>query len=868
MPDSKTPASTPEGSFDADFRGVHYDFLKDRIPDWFTQASTWRQTVMSAHDLQLPAWYLKATAGQKKTLADTHKRYRGTLNEVDTRLGGIKGIFEFAEQPLKEAIKAKFKLDLDVRNTYFARKYGFKGRDDFFGFFVFDQEPDQSLRYEYRGTSLLEAALANFTPEEAKPQRCNNCQIITAWNSYDGDVLPTFEAINSQAIAIAPHEFAELCRTLDLGAQYQKHIKDILEPKTDSERKALEQALDEHQQQQLAVTTETAHQQSVISASAYKALQQVIGKQSRITLDGQPVVHSTLKIFGIDLVGPLLIGPDRASADQTRRMVAYLPNDPQQPLKEYASRGEFMAELRSRLHNADFRRYFSQFVPMRQQGVFVSELSKRYNTTSVDTQADYPLQADPARLPMEETLIEGDLWQQLRQDSISKTCNDARVVAVPTEDEDREARAQRLQSYLDAANSVLNLAAFVVPGLGPIMMTIGAAQMCDDVFEGIEAFEQGEIKEMWAHLASVALNIGFVGTGAAVLPKVQLSSVVDTLKPVTLANGQQKLWNPDISSYRSSATLAPESEADEWGLHTHEGQRLLRVEGDHYEVEQDPTTERFRIKHPTRPDAYSPELVHNRQGAWHHEGENPQTWDGPKLMRRLGPLAEGFSDAELEHIRQTSGIDNDVLRRMHAQGESIPAILLETLKKFRAYADAVKISQGSAKGQLSGYIAPLAVELPGWPKNKAIEVFTEDDLAGPSIRYGNQDAATKDVLKVTRQDLLEGRVPERIVAFLSEAEIKALLPNYTPRTPAERAGAVQQQLQAHAVRERLRLTQSLYAEQQKSSDPAVAVVQRDFNGLPTSMVRELLADATPAERLRLETEKRVPLRIAEGARRL
>ncbi|AWY42539.1 hypothetical protein DKY63_22555 [Pseudomonas putida] len=816
--------------------------------------------------------YRSATTAQKKILADSHTRFRESLNQIETRLGRIKDVFEFAEQPLRNAIKAQFKLDLDVRNVYFARKYGFKDRDDFYGFLVFEQQNTQSLRYEYRGISLLEAALANFEPDEEQPSRCNDCQLITGWSSYDGEVLPTFEAVNSEAKPVAPHDFAKLCRTLDLGALYQKHIKDIVEPETADERLALALQLEEHQRRRLALSTELAWLQSGISRDAYQMLKKVLTGDSGATLDGRPVTFATVQVFGIELVGPLLIGPNRRDAGRVERLTVYLPNDPQQPLKEYPSSADFMADLRTRLHSSAYRRFFSQFVPVRQQGIFFAQFNKLYNPSSLGAQADYSLQSRPVRLPLDEAYIEGELWKQLRLKAVARLYADARAIAVPTGDEDRDARTARLASYLDAVVSVFNLAAFVVPGLGPIMLTVGAAQMLDDAFEGIEAYEQGEPREMWAHFSSVALNVAFIGAGAAVLPNVHLSTSVDNLKLVTLPDGRQKLWNPDLSRYESLHNPAPETVPDGLGLYSHNGQMVLSIDGDQYQVKQDPVSEQFRIQHPTRPKAYSPELFHNGEGAWRHELERPQTWEGAKLMRRLGPLVEGFSDAELEQIRRVSGIDTDVLRRLHAESETMPAILSDTVKRFRAYGDAVRIAQGIDEGSLSAalcsYAASLAVELPGWPANKAIEAFSGAGLGGPSVKYGMPDALAQDIIKVSRVELMSGRLPARIIESFNEADVKSLLPQYTPGTPEERISTLRKQLQQQAIKDRARLMRSLYAEQQQPADAAVTVVQRDFTGVPSLMIRELLADTTPTERATLATHGRVPLRVAEGVRRL
>ncbi|MHC8364988.1 NEL-type E3 ubiquitin ligase domain-containing protein [Pseudomonas sp. ZT5P21] len=883
MTHSQTQPSTSPGTVNSDLRGVHYDFLKDRLPSWFTDSDAKRQRELAEHPLEIPAWYRKATSEQKKALAETHKRYRETLNRIDTTLGSIKDVLAFAEQPLKDAIKAKFNLELDVKNVYFARKFAPKGRDDLLGAFVFDQQKDPRLTYEYRGTSLLEAALANFEPDEEKPLACDDCHIITDWNRYDGEVIPSFETLKADARPIPTHEFARLCRTLDLGALYQKHIKEVVQPEDASEREVLEKQLEEHQRQKLAVCIELARHsfelkpgssqiKSGISADVYQMLKQVLVSDKAPKLDDKPVTFAALRVFGIELTGPLLIGPERQSSDRVERLVVYLPDDPEQPLKEYASSAEFMVELRARLHKSDYRRFFSQFVPMRQQGIFFAKLNQAYKPSDVGPQADYPLKPKPAKLPMDEAPIKGDPWQQLRQRTIYKIFNDARAVVVPTGDEDRKARVARLESYLDAVNSVFNLAAFVVPGLGWIMLAVGATQMFDEAFEGIEAAEEREWKEMWAHFSSVALNVAFLATGAKVVPRINASPTVDHLKPVTLPNGKQKLWKPDISPYKAGVTLPPEATPDALGLYAHNGQTVLPLEGDYYVVEPDVAGEQYRIQHPTRPEAYTPELVSNGEGAWHHELEHPLTWKGAKLMRRLGHLVDGLSDAELEQVWRVSGVDAGVLRRLHVEGEKVPAILLETLKKFRAYSDAKRVARGIRSGALSSalcsYAASLAVELPGWPAGRAIEAFTGDRLSGPSTKYGNANALPQDTLPITRSDLMNGRLPQQIIESSSEAEVKSLLPQYTPSTAQERIRALQKKLAEQADSARARLTRSLYAEKQPSANAAVAVVQRDFTGLSTAMVEELLADATPAELETLTTAKRVPLRLAEGARRL
>ena len=848
---------------------VHYDFLKERIPAWFTQASIQRQQELGNHSLQLPEWYAKATPAARAALAASHNQYRETLNTVETRLGAIQDITEFAEPLLKAAIKQQFKLELDVKQVYFARKFGPAGRDDFSRFVDVEHSFGAGLNQRYRGLSLLEAALANFELSEEQPLACRDCQIITAWSSYDDEVIPSFGVLAEHAVAIEAHDFARLCRQLDLGALYQAHIKDVLQPDDASQRRVLEQ----HARGQLALSVQIADLQRGISATARSMLDRLLSDPTAAILDGRPVTLAALKLFGSVLVGPLLIGPDRKSSNRTERVLVYLPDDPQQPLKEYASSGAFMADLRTRLHSASYRRFFSRFIPLREQGVFFRRFNALYQPAGRSNAAsDYPLQAGAARLPLDELSLGANPWTQLREARLRKIFDDARAVAVPTGDEDRIARLDRLLSYFDAVVGVFNLGAFVVPGLGPLMLVVGAAQLCDEAFEGIEAFEVGETREMWAHLASVGLNVAAVGAGAAILPQIHLSSVVEGLQPVTLDNGKQKLWRGDLEPYKAAITLPNDARPDALGLYTHEGQTVLALDGEHYRLRQEPGTGEYRIRHPSRAGAYEPRLVHNGAGAWWHEREQPLTWHGPRLMRRLGPVVEGFSDVELEQIRQVSGIGEDALRRVHVDGTPVPGILLDTVRQFRAYAGAVDVARGidadALPDNLCAYAATVAVELPGWPGECAIEAFAGPGLSGPSVKYGHADALPGYTLSVSRAELMMGKLPERIAGFLNEVQMDRLVGRYTARDRPARIAAVKGRLLARAEQVRARLMRSLYADQQPMTDAAEALVQRDFKHLPTLVVREMLAALPPVQRAALSRATRLPLDLAQQARRL
>lgn len=847
----------PEGTFNVDLRGVHYNFLKERVPAWFNQATAQRQQELADHELELPSWYLSATAQQKADLADSHNRYREALNQVEEHLGQIEDVLAFAEPLLKDAIKTRFKMELDVRNVYFARKYGFKSRDDLYGAFVFDQQGDPAQRYEYRGVSLLEAALANFAPDEEKANACADCQVITTWSAFDSEIIPTPSVVQAHALAIPAHEFAQLCRSLDLGKLYQQHIKDIVQPTDDNQRSALERQLEEHQRQQLALSAEVAVQTREwgISADAYRMLKQVIKDPASASLDSKPVTFAALKIFGSVLVGPLLIGPERKDSDQVERLVVFIPNDPQQPLKEYASSGDFMADLRTRLHSASYRRFFSRFVPQREQGAFFQHFNRLYKPANGNGAAgDYPLAVKPARLPLDELAIGAGLWQPLREAQVRKILADARAVAVPTGDEDRQARLDRLASYLDAVISAFNLAAFVVPGLGPIMLAVAVLQMCAEGFEGIEAYEQGDLKTMWAHFASVALNAAFLKVGAKVLPEIKLASVVDNLKPVTLPDGKQLLWNPDLTPYKVQVQLPLDAKPDALGLYPYKGQTLLPHEGDHYQVRQEPETGRYRIQHPGRPGAYEPLLEHNHAGAWSHEVEEPLTWDLPTLIRRLGLQQRGLDSDTLEQARLASGVEEDTLRQSFVEHEPVPLVLEDALQHFKAHQDLTRfVEQMRSNDPVLYAQADPALQLQIMqrggmlPVDTALRVLSD----GGRVLWTQEASATvpRRVAVVTEDQLARGELLNEVLHTLQGVDPQlAAIPGRPEESLTVRAAKVREFIATIVDTFKGSLVEERYRALNVSDDPDVGLVQGTYPRLPASMAAELLTSMTAEQR--------------------
>ena len=866
-------------------KGEHDDLLRSRISPCFMNATEQRQQALRDHDLELPEWYVKTTHQTRASLKRSHEQYCQIFNQVDYALGKVQDVRAFAEPLLSQAIQATFKRTLNVREVYFARKFAVKTRTDLGSNLLHRLTGDAYDTYQYRGGSLLDVALANFEPDEERKLDCDDCHLITTTPvSADGTLSHTLESVRAGTLPIAPEAFIKLCRQLDLGRKYREHLATVLEPNDRQARERLDEQLREHHKQLLTISTEIAQAKGDIRQDTYRMLQRVVGGQPSAELDGRPVTFATLKVLEVELVGPLLIGPDRERSSRVERVVAYIPDDPEHPVKEYASSGEFMVELRRRLHNLDYRRFFSRFVPLHEQGHFFERFNHHFQISPTDAKGDVPLKSNLPGLPMSTVDLKGYLWETLRVNQVRKIYQDARVVAVSTGDEDKKAREERLESWASTVVDVLNMAAFVVPGLGQVMMTVWALQMLYEAFEAVETFEQGETKEMWGHFSSLALNAAFMAAGAKVLPRIMPSATVDQLEPVTSPTGETRLWRPDLTPYQSDLELPANSQPDALGLHRLSGRDVLPLNDIRYEVQQDPATQRYRIRHPSRPDAYQPELTHNGSGAWNHELEQPRSWEGVTLMRRLGHRVKDFSDTELEHIRTASGTSEDALRRMHAEGEPAPVLLDDTIKRFdiARKVDAFLLHMQSEDPQVyekadSMTQLHLLTGYGPWPKNLKLKVIDRSGKTLWEYAHPSDEASTLREVVVSDTEVYSSSFPRNLIEAV-DATGNDLLAGTRPALAKTDMNARIQQFRKNllkvAVREKKQLIDDHYAKGDVSQDPRVKLIKSRFPSVPAAAIEQIMVHASPAEIRQMAgwdytdatQTKPIPLRIAEELR--
>ncbi|MCV2222483.1 dermonecrotic toxin domain-containing protein [Pseudomonas mercuritolerans] len=856
------PPATPTVANDARHPAEHYQPLKKAIPDWLGDISATRRDALKKSVPQLPEPLKTAPAEQHAQMKSLNAAHISAQSEVDKSLEHLQDAAAFAEPLLKAELKRAFDLDLDVRNTY-VRLY------------IPATTPWFPIKTGARvwSISLLDAALHNFEDKETRTDAFEAESTFTTPPTTTGqfDTLPAIKSTMSIAA------FTQLCRRLDVGAKYQASLEENLGYSDPMIASVLRSKLDASEKAAMKAALQWARMNRDVSENAVRLVEALLDGMKGIYIHGAPLLCHDVTMLCAPLTGIVVFGPDLTVSRTNARIVAYVPDDPEHPFKEYASPLEMVVELTRQLRSREYQRFFSRFVNHEQRGFFFGTLNSRLSEikwhphepgSSLPAWREAPVE----RPDLQTALVpfQDDLWQHLYQTKLNKIFNDGRSIAVPTAAVDQKARWAFWDSVVDIISTIAQTAALIVapfvPVLGEVMMGYMAYQMLDEAFEGIIEWAQGRTTEAFEHLMGTVeslIQLGMFAVGGAiasaefrnVLPK-EVVAFIDRFKSVKLANGETRYWQPDLERYEYPARPEPDSQPTALGLHPHQDKQLLPLEDAHFSVQEHTVPGQYRIEHPTRPDAYQPVVRHNGDGAWHTELERPVEWDGETALRRIGPAVESFTPAERKTILQVSGSSEDAVRKMHVNQEKVPPLLADSIQRF-------KLDQQLQRfiDQLDSDVAQeflradqvtqlqLLSEHGRWPSNQRLRLI---DRKGELLWQSSADESLP--LTELRQDqLIGGDLLKSLLSVLDQAQIKALLAEpFTATPPLDvRCQTLRKQVVELARTHRSTLFESRYRALQHLDDPLAQQLKTHNPELPASVTRELLDTATGGELLQI-----------------
>ncbi|AZE62859.1 MULTISPECIES: dermonecrotic toxin domain-containing protein [Pseudomonas fluorescens group] len=874
MPDSAepTPHTSPSSQPDS-----HYEPLINAIPRWLGETSLRRREALGLVPPSLPPALRGASLVSQDELKQLATAHWEAQNSVEKALAGLLSAKDFAEPILTLALKTQFGLELDVRET-FLRLYIPQTIPGF---------PIRSGAARTWTVSLLDAALHNFEHKETQADAHEAVSTFITRPDARGhfDTLPAIKRVLSISA------FIQLCRDLDIGALYAVYLREQLGLNEPVAEAALRLKVERSQKAQLQAALQWALITGDIQPGYQRLIQGLLDGVSGLRLNGQLLRYHDLKLMDASLPGIIVFAPDLELSRTATRVVAYVPGDPEHPIKEYSSSQAMQKELVRQLRDEQYQRFFSRFVPHEQRGHFFANLSQLLGQVTWHPPEAGSSQPSWRQTPTDNPRVRfvatpggSDFWRHQYQRRLNQLLNDARSTAVSTASADRKARWALWDSFVNVASSILNAAALIVapfvPFAGELMMGYMVYQLLDEVFEGVIDWAEGLGTEAAGHLLGVVetlVQLGAFAVGGQIaitefrkaLPQ-SVIAFIDRFTPVRLPKGQVRYWKPDLSNYEHAISVPPGSYREPTGLYPYQRKKLLALDGKIYAVEKDPVSSTLHLQHPSRPEAYRPWVRHNGHGAWHTELEAPLRWDQKTLLQRLGHPVDGLSDADQALALNISGVDPDVLRKMHVNGEAPPALLLDTLDRLRVDREIQNLITRLASDDPAQYgrvdpqaILQLLTSYGDWPHRHCLQFI--DGQGNTAWTFGDEQMP---VIRIPESQLNNGDLLKAILKQLpaqDAAEAYGTPVGDTSMSLETRASHLRKKLAATAKEKRAGLFESHYGTLQATHNPRVQRLIDAAPGLPAKVAQALLENAT-IEELQALGNQQTPLRLRLLAR--
>ncbi|MCP8633263.1 NEL-type E3 ubiquitin ligase domain-containing protein [Pseudomonas mosselii] len=627
---------------------------------------------------RLPPWLSGLNPAQFAVLGEALKTSLRCRQGLSMALTRIQAIDQFARPLLQQALGDRHGVVQPVDDLSFRRQY-----------FHFANEPGLIAgRYPLQGSSnyeipLLEAALCNFTAQEAG---ANGQPRHSAVVDEAGQVLSGVDAKG----------FASLCRTLDLGAQYQRHLDEVLG--SDVAGQNVKVLLRQSQQANLLIDACKARVEGVLSDAELALIIGLYHDGKPGTLAGAPVIAKQMKAFGCELQQIVVLDViDKGwLRDTSKRVLVYIPDDPHGPWSARDDLEDFARRvLGKRLRKVEYQRFFARFVRRRDCQVFFSSVQQRVGNL-----------ADWATRDLDEHMhaYSGALFEHLASARIAQIKDDAAMIAPPVARLDRALQAEHDKRLAAEGWTLLGLAGLFIPQVGIALLAVMAWDLLKETFQAVEDWREGDTNAALDHLLTVGKSTALVGaTVAGVVVLRRAWSLVDELLPARLEDGSEKLWSGDLTPFRSDAPPAA-AQVDEQGVYQLGNQRWIRMEGHYYPVRLRASDEQWQL---CPHQGHGPLLRHNDAGAWRLWSESPSEWDNRhRMFRRLGGAFERLDDAQVDQAMAIHGMDAGQLRGLHVYGRAAQAELTDTVARMEL---AERIREVTTQLRAGAQVVDLAV---------------------------------------------------------------------------------------------------------------------------------------------------------------
>ncbi|MHC8364233.1 dermonecrotic toxin domain-containing protein [Pseudomonas sp. LS2P72] len=771
---------------------------------------------------KLPGWLVEGSPEQRKT-------FRACLLKSNAARQALAPVFEDLKNPLNFARTLLSKKltghlgSLDAEKSTLLREWK---NSHLLGLI--------KTRHKTTEQTLVDAALQNFEPSEARN------------GGFEaGSAIYVSGLGEKKKSAVSPEHFARVCRELDIGMQYQRHISETLEPSATAGTTATHSAnqikalIRNDDQNTFEAAIHIALMKKSISTDLYALLLELSHAGSH-----KDLICSHLTLDGTALPGILLF---RDKWPQIKH-VLYIPDDPDNAIKRYDSYNDLQTALAIKLDTPPYRKFFNRFIPFERQGTPL--------TTGTLWSGANRLGNPSFAKPLVRVDIAGDFYETVFKQHIAHLKADARMLAVPTADANTAGSLKKRQELEAAGESLLFFAASFIPIIGEVVLAVTALQLLNSVYHGVAAWSRGDTDEALNDLLDVAdaAALGILTAGA-----IKTTGLATNLVRIRLRNNNERLWHPDLTPYRQALQLPVNIHPNAQGLYHHNAKTYVALEDHFYEVKVDIATQQWQLQHPSDPNGHTPQMLHNGAAGWRHLHENPTSWDELKLIRRLGTVARNIRQEAVEPILLVSGLNKLALTELHLNTERPPALLTDVLKRFDLRQEIKDFKIERSKRTKTGPYSPfillhLLTTLSGWPTTRCLTVV---DGTETLFTFGDPANTTQPELGLTYAQLRNGELIDTVVEKLRTDELNELFNGLAPST-ATHAERLAQRLDTHLAATKDLLFPQIYALTEKPETLIQEHIRTKNPTLPKSYLQQLTLSISRQEEQQIVREKQLP----------
>ncbi|SCX76558.1 dermonecrotic toxin domain-containing protein [Pseudomonas sp. NFACC37-1] len=709
--------------------------------------------------------------------------------------------------------------------------------------------------------SVVEAAMRNYPPDDAVTGSAFDLKGELFIKGKPGEFYRWGAPADTAPLPMSPASFARLCRSVDVGGAYRRSLEWRL-PRIGHQVPIVATAYMAYARSQLAYDAYEAKLDGRLDNTGERLLAHV-----GVQLDDRPVAPLACEVKSLALLSAPLFGARvywglAGDAKGVRPIVLHMPHDAVAPLKQFPSLQALSAELTERVRKRSYRQTLLRYLPLRLQASLGSALHDQVEWKVTDNpnlfqeiharitgwrESERGEDGNPRRIRIPAPKVawglddlREDPWHSTYHEWRGHTLANASALMVPTRDQDWRALLARLEYWESLVERSLMVAATFFPFCAPVGMVaaaVGGVRLVYEIFEGIQAFNEGHAQEGIEHIFNALFGVaqgaylGFIGAA---------------IEPMPVADGTTRLWNGDVRPFEAQRLPPVDAEQDAWGVWRTEDEAWVRIEDRYFEVQG--TRDNVNLRLPPGHTGVAPPLEWNRTRGWQWAHRNPLQRSGLELLRTFAETPAELDDSTILTLQRQVGISEAHLRYLQVEARPMPAILADALDEARNWQRVrhtiERLRRGEAPQGTHLRIVQTLVELPGWPQDMTLRYHDGVNL------YPVGDTADTRSILLTKTDLAHDAWAARILEGLSSDEQTVLLGQSSiGLQPLERSRLLADRWAVSLERDARRVTMAM--GRSTRLDPLAVPLVQAFPNLPESIANELVRDVTGDDRLRL-----------------